>query len=88
MGQWVPIVAPIGCNYYAIIGNFDGSAMMRCSDPNDANTEYEIPAGGGFALFVPPHPPNLSIPRYSPGSVVTYLMALSGVGPVICEFFS
>jgi hypothetical protein len=56
--DWTPVLAPLACNYFLIIGNVDGSAFLRCTDPTDANSSYQIPAGGWFSFLAPWTPPN------------------------------
>lgn len=80
--DWAPIVAPQDCNYYLIIGNQDGTVLLRCSDPADPTSAYTI--RDYFALVVPP----VSSPRFKAGDTVTYLKAQSGTGPAIVEFYS
>ncbi len=82
--QWTPIIAPIDCNYYLIIGNQDGSAMLRCSDDTDASTVYTMQTGGWFSFLSPVFSRNY---RFKTGDVVTYVKATSGTGPAIVEFY-
>jgi hypothetical protein len=87
--EWTPIVTPIDCSYFILIGNQDGSAMQRCSDPNDITTSYTMQAGGWYALNasgVGVTGWNGKPARFPAGATVTYIKALSGVGPVIVEF--
>lgn len=87
--SWTPVIAPINCSYYIIVGNQDGTAMLRCSDPNDPNSSYTMPAGGWYSLLatgpVYPNDPGNTC-RYKAGTVMTYLKALTGAGPAIVEF--
>lgn len=82
--QYVPIVAPIDCNYFMIIGNADGSntPMQRSSDGTDANS-YTIPAGGWYSFLAPTRRPYT---RFKIGETVTFIKVTAGVGPVIVEF--
>lgn len=81
---YTPIIAPICCNYYLIIGNQDGSAMLRSSDGTDANS-YEMPAGGWYSMMAPPMILAFQC-RFQQGNIVTWLKAVAGVGPAIVEF--
>jgi hypothetical protein len=86
-GEYVAIIAPIDCNYYMVIQNADGSAMARSSDGTDAHS-YTIPADGWFGFSATPQAAGLpSTPRYKTGDTVTFLKALSGVGPAVVEFY-
>lgn len=85
LNGWTPIVAPIDCDYYWVIENKDGSAMMRGSNPNDATTQYEISADESYALIVPPSVGNS--PRFKMGDTVTYLQSTGGNGPAVVEFY-
>lgn len=83
--EYTGIVAPIDCDYFLIIGNVDGTAMIRSSDGTDANS-YQIPAGGWYSMLAPPTTFLGSAPRYRSGYTVTYIKATTGVGPVAVEF--
>ena len=80
-GQYVPIVAPIACNYFAILSCGAG-AVMRSSDPSNPAAEYQVGAYGGYALLGQPH----TMYRFGAGETVTHLKSLSGTGPAIVEF--
>ena len=80
-GEYVPIVAPIACNYFALLSCGPNPAM-RSSDPSNPAAEYELNAYGGYALLGQPH----TMYRFGAGEVVTHLKALSGTGPAIVEF--
>jgi hypothetical protein len=84
--EWTPIVAPINCNYFLIIGSSDGSAMHRCSDPNNAESAYEIPPGGWYSMMAPTPSTGVAWYRYRPGDAVTYLKATAGNPMVFVEF--
>ena len=79
--QYVPITAPIACNYFAIL-SCGGNPVMRSSDPDNPAAEYELEAYGGYALLGQPH----TIYRFAKDETVTYLKSLSGTGPAIVEF--
>lgn len=84
---YVPIVAPIECNYYLLIGSSDGSAMKRCSDPdNEAESMYTIPANGWYAMVAPTPSINRAFYRFQKGQTVTYLKATVGTPDVFVEF--
>jgi hypothetical protein len=80
-GEYVPIIAPISCSYFAIL-DCGPSAVMRSSDPDNPEAEYEIYAHNGYALIVPSH----TMYRFTAGDILTYLKSLSGSGPAIVEF--
>jgi len=82
--EWTAILAPIDCNYFLIIGNQDGSAMMRCSDDTDPTTAYTMPVNGWFSFLSPVFYRNY---RFRHGDTVTFLKATSGTGPAIVEFY-
>jgi len=84
--QWTPIVAPLQCSYYMIIGNNDGSEMGRCSNTEDQSTWYMMPAGGAwFAFDVPALYKRY---RFNKGDIVTFLKATSPGTVAIVEFFN
>jgi hypothetical protein len=83
--NWVPILTPLNCSYYMIIGNSDGSAMSRCSDSDDPSTCYTIPAGGWFSYSVPAFYKKW---RFMQGDVVTILKATVPGTVVIIEFYN
>jgi hypothetical protein len=80
-GQYVAIVAPIACNYFAILSCGPGGAM-RSSDPDNPAAEYSMSAYGGYALIGQPH----TMYRFVAGETVTHLKSLDGTGPAIVEF--
>ena len=84
-GSYVPIVAPVPCDHFLIIGNADGSAMQRSSDGTDANS-YLLPAGGWYSFLAPSKGSRGSTFAFQAGDVVTYLKAISGIGPAVVEF--
>ena len=78
-GQWTPIVTPNQCNYFVVLGTSDGSPAYRCSNPDDATTQYLMPSFGTFSNF------GISIYnsfRYQSGSTVTYMM-----GTTTCQVY-
>ena len=84
--QWTPVVAPLACSYYMIIGNSDGSQMARGSDTEDPNTWYMMPAGGAwFAFDVPALYKRY---RFNKGDSVTFLKATVPGTVAIVEFFN
>ena len=88
---WTPVIAPIDCSYYLIVGNVSGKAMLRSSDPANSDAEYTMPAGGWFGMVAPNTLPSSSDywnPRYRAGDIVTYLKAASAgdTGPAVIEF--
>lgn len=77
--EYIPIVAPVDCDYFAFLTNEGGGAVKRSSNGTDANsysTNY-------FALIVPCK----WSPRFHKGDVVTYLKGLTDNGPAIIEFY-
>jgi hypothetical protein len=75
---WTPIVAPIGCSYFSIIGETADLRLLRSSDPGNDSAWYECT---GYALVAP----YVGI-RFASGSVVTYVKAAQAAGTVIGEF--
>ena len=86
---YTPIVTPIDCNYYMIVQNVDGSALVRSSDGTDANS-YTMGAGTWYSMTssiaAPVGSKSPMGPRYPAGSVVTYIKSKTGTGPVVVEF--
>lgn len=81
--DWTPIVAPVSCSYYAILGTVGGNAILRCSDPSNLPaTEHQVGGGGWYALLSPRHGP----PRYAAGDTVIWLQAVQGTETAIVEF--
>ena len=76
--DWTPIVAPIGCSYFSIIGETADLKLVRSSDPSNGSAWYECT---GYALVAP-----YVGMRFSPGSIVTYVKAAQDAGTVIGEF--
>jgi hypothetical protein len=50
--EYTPIIAPIACNYYIIIGNTSGDSMRRSSDGTEANS-YLMAAGSWYSAMAP-----------------------------------
>ena len=85
MDQWTPIVCPLNCAYYMIIGNTDGSAMERCSDSSDPTTAYQMPPLGWFSYQCTAFYQRY---RFTVGNVVTYLKATQLGTIAIVEFYN
>ena len=66
--QFVAIVAPIACNYFAILGSSDGAAMSRCSTPSSEQSWSDWYDLQDYALVVP----RMGERRFEPGDIVTY----------------
>ena len=80
-GVWTPIIAPCSCSYLSFAME-DGSAIQRCSDPDNPDaTWYAIPSGLGYQL----NAPRLGPHRFVAGDVVTFI---KGSGTLIAEFIS
>lgn len=93
---YTPIVTPIDCNFYLIVGADDGTAMRRSSDGTDPNS-YLIPAGGWYGFVAPttmiaqnPLPTKakdvIAVIRWFAGDTVTYIKASAGTPKAIVEF--
>src|ERR1700676_1889169 len=61
------IVAPIPCNYYAVLGSDDGSALIRSSDPTNASAAYQMPGGTIYGLVAPPQAPTRAVSSFADG---------------------
>ena len=79
--EYVPIIAPMACNYFAIL-SCGANPVIRSSDPDNPDAEYQMNAYGGYALLGQPH----SMYRFGAGETVTFLKSTSGTGPAIVEF--
>lgn len=69
---WVPIVAPMACNYFALNNKGAGAVVLR-SDPADAATEDDLPAlgqEGPVAAFQADGPTST---RFAQGDVVMFV---------------
>jgi len=82
--QWTPIVTPVDCSHFAILGNADGSPMLRSSDPQDQNAWHQLT--GSYAFIVAP--PGGCRTRWRAGDTLGYLKSVAGTGPAIVEFIS
>ena len=93
---YTPIVTPIDCNFYNIMGTSDGTAMRRSSDGTDENSHI-IPASDWYSFEAPvnivvqnPVPTKakdvVGQIRWMAGYTVTYLKAISGTPDVSVEF--
>jgi hypothetical protein len=81
--SYTPIVAPCACDYLMIANPDPQNAIIRCSDPDNADeTWHEIPANNLYWLTAP----RIGPPRFQEGEVVTYLKATQGSGPAVVEF--
>lgn len=83
---YTAIVAPSPCSYFAIYGNADGTPLLRCSDPTNNLSWYEMLGGYTYAL-VGTHT-GTQFKRFNTGDVLTYLQRIpgNGSGIVIIEF--
>lgn len=84
-GNWTPITAPIACAYFLIIGNSDGSAMLRCTNTGDANTSYTMQPGGWFSYLSPALYQRF---RFTKGQTVALLKATQEGTIAIVEFYN
>jgi hypothetical protein len=81
------IVAPINCDYYAILGTVNGAGVIRSSDPNNANAQHTIGSGGWYALVVPKGSyPGWGSYRFKISDTVTYAKSAGIDDLVIVEF--
>jgi hypothetical protein len=77
--EWTPVLTPIDCAFYAILGTSDDSAVLRSSDPDNEEAWHKT---YGYAFIVE----GTHRVRWSAGQAVTYLKALSGTPKAIVEF--
>lgn len=93
---YVPIVTPIDCNFYNLMGTDNGTGIRRSSDGTDANSHL-ISAADWYGFFAPvsliaqnPLPTKgkivISQVRWRVGDIVIYLKAVSGTPNVAVEF--
>jgi len=80
--EWTPIVTPIACNYFAILGSSDGAAMSRCSTPSSEQSWSDWYDLQDYALVVP----RMGERRFEPGDTVTYLKGKTPGQSAIVEF--
>lgn len=83
--NWTPIIAPMPCAYFLILGNSDESAMLRCTDTSDATTSYVMKPGGWFSFTSPALYQRF---RFTKGQIVAILKATQQGTIVSVEFYN
>jgi len=73
------------CAYFLIIGNSDGSAMLRCTNTDDANSSYTMQPGGWFSFISPALYQRF---RFTKGQTVALLKATQDGTIAIVEFYN
>ena len=81
---WTPVIAPVACNNYAILGTDGGAAIWRCSDDANDQTQHKLSSNESYALVIAKH--WLNEDRFKAGDTVTYLKADQGTETAIVEF--
>ena len=82
---WTAITAPWACSYYMILCNNNASAMLRCSDTDDARTSYTMQPWGWFFYSLPALYKRY---RFAQGDTVTFLKATQDGTTVTVEFYN
>jgi hypothetical protein len=83
---WTPIIAPINCDYYAILGTLNGAAVIRSSDSSNSQAQHVLSAGGSYALVVPKSGFSGLAYRFRASGIVMYLKSAGVDDQVIIEF--
>jgi len=84
--DFTPIVAPINCDYYAILGTQGGGAVIRSMDPDDDQAQHVIAPGGWYALVVPKSRYSGREYRFQKSETVMYAKSTGPDDTVIVEF--
>jgi len=85
-GEWTPIIAPINCDYYAILGTVGGVAVIHSTDPDNPQAQHVLGSGGWYALVVPKSKFSGREYRYQTSETVVYVKSTGGDDQVIIEF--
>jgi hypothetical protein len=78
----VPVVCPIACTQVVIENADQSNAQAVRSDPNDGDTEKQIPAGLELTIRAT----SSGDPVFQPGEVVCRVAPASGNGPIVVTF--
>jgi len=84
--EFTPIIAPINCDYYAILGTLNGVAVIRSSDPSNPQAQHVLAAGGSYAFIVPKSGFSGKQYRFQASAEVMYLKSSGIDDQVIIEF--
>ena len=79
--DWTAIVAPVPCSFYMVFAE-GGTQMMRSSDPTNAQAQYTMPPGAGYAIAAS----HERTRRFNQGDTVTWIRTVGGSDVAIAEF--